>query len=212
MGETFGGPGEDGVTVMRFDRSIETGSALYKAFIPYALVMMVLYPIGAMRDRTRSLAPAFMLRGLPTEPWVWSLYGRYSCAICRDAYAAGSQDPWAVNSIPIKSFDQSLDPCSAVYRNRNELNELRILEMTIEAEYALAKLEAEGANSEEEAKETMRKADAAYEEGHAAYAQLRSELPTDLRKLTAGCVPLGPRTERGRRSYTHPNRTRRPDR
>jgi len=45
---------------------------------------------------------------------------------------------------------------------------------------------AEGANSEEEAKETMRKADAAYEEGHAAYAQLRSELPTDLRKARLG--------------------------
>ena len=48
MGETFGGPGEDGITVMRFDRSIETGSELYKAFIPYALVMMLLYPIGAI--------------------------------------------------------------------------------------------------------------------------------------------------------------------
>ena len=82
-----------------------------------------------------------------------------------------------------------------MYRNRNELEELRILEMTIEAEYALAKLKAEGADSEQEAEEMMRNADAAYEEGHAVYGQLRSELPTDLRKLTAGCVPLGPRTE-----------------
>ena len=46
MKETFDGPGEDGVTVMRYDRSIETDSALYNAFIPYALVMMALYPSG----------------------------------------------------------------------------------------------------------------------------------------------------------------------
>jgi hypothetical protein len=46
MTETFDGPGEDGLTVMRYDRSIETDSALYIAFMPYALVMLVVFPIG----------------------------------------------------------------------------------------------------------------------------------------------------------------------
>jgi|EP00966_Prymnesium_polylepis_P311050 hypothetical protein len=46
MSETFGGPGEDGLVVMRFDRSIEMQSELYKAFIPYAVIMMLLYPFG----------------------------------------------------------------------------------------------------------------------------------------------------------------------
>eukprot|EP00966_Prymnesium_polylepis_P330597 7386223-Prymnesium_polylepis.3 len=77
-----------------------------------------------------------------------------------------------------------------LYRNRKELNELRLLEMTIETEYTLAKLEAEGATSDEEAEERMRKADAAYEMGRASFGKLRAELPTDLRKLTAGCTPL----------------------
>eukprot|EP00966_Prymnesium_polylepis_P240526 5562439-Prymnesium_polylepis.1 len=46
MSETFSGPGEDGLTVMRYDRSVETRSKLYITFIPYSLVMMVIYPIG----------------------------------------------------------------------------------------------------------------------------------------------------------------------
>ena len=56
MSEKFGGPGEDGLTVMRYDRAIETNSALYGAFIPYALVMMVVYPLGIplqVADETR---------------------------------------------------------------------------------------------------------------------------------------------------------------
>jgi hypothetical protein len=43
MSETFGGPGEDGLAVMRYDRSVETDSPLYIAFIPYELAI---YPIG----------------------------------------------------------------------------------------------------------------------------------------------------------------------
>eukprot|EP00966_Prymnesium_polylepis_P330596 7386223-Prymnesium_polylepis.2 len=46
MSETFDGPGEESLTVMRYDRSIETDSGLYRAFIPYALVMMAIFPIG----------------------------------------------------------------------------------------------------------------------------------------------------------------------
>jgi hypothetical protein len=46
MSETFDGPGEDGLTVMTYDRSIETKSELYRMFIPYALAMLLIYPIG----------------------------------------------------------------------------------------------------------------------------------------------------------------------
>ena len=46
MKETFDGPGEDHVSVMRYDRSIETESTLYRAFMPYALIMLGLYPLG----------------------------------------------------------------------------------------------------------------------------------------------------------------------
>eukprot|EP00966_Prymnesium_polylepis_P286641 6621142-Prymnesium_polylepis.1 len=46
MSETFDGPGEDGLTVMTYDRSIETDSELYRAFVPYALIMLLIYPIG----------------------------------------------------------------------------------------------------------------------------------------------------------------------
>eukprot|EP00966_Prymnesium_polylepis_P250898 5801558-Prymnesium_polylepis.1 len=35
MSEAFEGPGEDGLTVMTHDRSIETESELYRTFIPY---------------------------------------------------------------------------------------------------------------------------------------------------------------------------------
>jgi esterase/lipase len=76
-------------------------------------------------------------------------------------------------------------------RNRQQLRELQLLEMTVEAEYELAKLEASGAESPEVAEERMSKADAAYEEGVAEFRKFRAELPTDLRKLTAGCnTPL----------------------
>eukprot|EP00966_Prymnesium_polylepis_P107959 2500189-Prymnesium_polylepis.1 len=46
MSETFEGPGEDGLAVMTYDRSIETDSELYRAFMPYALIMLLIFPIG----------------------------------------------------------------------------------------------------------------------------------------------------------------------
>ena len=46
MSEMFDGPGEDGLAVMTYDRSIETDSELYRAFVPYALIMLLIYPIG----------------------------------------------------------------------------------------------------------------------------------------------------------------------
>jgi len=127
MEETFDGPGEDGLTVMRYDRSIETASSLYTAFVPYALVMLVVYPIG-----------------LPLQ------------------YAL------------------------LLFRNRDELRELRHMEMTIEAEFALAKLDAEAADGEEQVAEMMRKAEDAHDQRRAKYAALRAKLPTVLKKLTAG--------------------------
>ena len=47
MREAFDGPGEDGLEVMRADRGVEIGSSLYSMFgTPYALAMMVIYPMG----------------------------------------------------------------------------------------------------------------------------------------------------------------------
>ena len=40
------GPGEDSLSVMTYDRSIEMDSELYRAFVPYALIMLLIYPIG----------------------------------------------------------------------------------------------------------------------------------------------------------------------
>eukprot|EP00966_Prymnesium_polylepis_P248727 5750921-Prymnesium_polylepis.1 len=54
-----------------------------------------------------------------------------------------------------------------LYRNRNQLNELRLIEMTIEADLALARLDAEAVTSEVEAAEVIRRAEAAYEQGRA---------------------------------------------
>ena len=44
--EYFDGEGEELVTVLRADRSIDVTSPLYKAFFVYALAMTALYPIG----------------------------------------------------------------------------------------------------------------------------------------------------------------------
>eukprot|EP00966_Prymnesium_polylepis_P032515 756088-Prymnesium_polylepis.1 len=57
--------------------------------------------------------------------------------------------------------------------------------MTINADFELAKLDAERAESNERAK-MMQKAEAAYNHGRTEYNQLRAKLPTTLRKLTAG--------------------------
>ena len=44
--ETFDGEGEEPLTVLRADRSIDVTSPQYKAFFVYAMAMTVLYPIG----------------------------------------------------------------------------------------------------------------------------------------------------------------------
>jgi hypothetical protein len=80
-----------------------------------------------------------------------------------------------------------------IYRNRNQLRELRLVEMTIEADAALARLDAEAATREGEAAEVMRRAEAAYEQGREKFFRLRAKLPTKLRKLTAGCTSAGTR-------------------
>eukprot|EP00966_Prymnesium_polylepis_P074962 1738943-Prymnesium_polylepis.1 len=58
--------------------------------------------------------------------------------------------------------------------------------MTIEADFEIAKLVAESAETEAEVAEVVRKAEAHHEEAHTEFAGLRAKLPTTLRKLTAG--------------------------
>eukprot|EP00966_Prymnesium_polylepis_P295963 6835958-Prymnesium_polylepis.1 len=127
MSETFDGPGEDGVTVMQYDRSIETGSALYMAFVPYALVMLVIYPIGA-RSNQRPHTPAFCSASYstptPAEP-------RLRCPMA---------------GIPLQY-------ATLLARNHTQLHELRVVEMSINEGYEIAKLDAEAAETEEQAAE-----------------------------------------------------------
>ena len=65
MKETFDGPGEDGLQVMRADRSIEIGSTLYTAFTPYAVIMLFVYPFGC--TSSRGLKPWIDRRQLQTR-------------------------------------------------------------------------------------------------------------------------------------------------
>eukprot|EP00966_Prymnesium_polylepis_P333091 7388559-Prymnesium_polylepis.1 len=58
--------------------------------------------------------------------------------------------------------------------------------MTIEADLALARLDAEAVTSEDEAAGVIRRAEAAYKQGREEFDRLRAKLPTTLRKLTAG--------------------------
>jgi len=127
MTETFDGPGEVALRVMRADRSIEIGSVPHLALTPYALFMLVVYPFGV--------------------PVLYAML---------------------------------------LYRSRNELRELRLIEITLETDYKLTKLAAAGAPSVEETEELMGKAEEAHEAGRAQFEKLRMELPTALRKLTAG--------------------------
>eukprot|EP00966_Prymnesium_polylepis_P211771 4904664-Prymnesium_polylepis.1 len=86
MSENFGGPGEDGLTVMRYDRSIETGSVLYAAFTPYALVMLVIYPIGVplqVKPVNRSMIR--MPWHQPTPPQPLRIASRGSLAVLPSA-------------------------------------------------------------------------------------------------------------------------------
>jgi hypothetical protein len=73
-----------------------------------------------------------------------------------------------------------------LFRNRDELRKLRHIEMTIEADFARAKLDAEVADGEEQGAEMNRKAEAARDQRRDEYSRLRAELPTMLKKLTAG--------------------------
>ena len=58
--------------------------------------------------------------------------------------------------------------------------------MRIEADFEVAKVDAESAANEEQATEIMRQAEATQEERRAEFQRLRAKLPTTLRKLTAG--------------------------
>ena len=83
------------------------------------------------------------------------------------------------------------------YKSRDELREVRLLEVTLEADYELAKLTAEGSDYPAEAKAIMESAEAEHETMLKEIKELRSALPTTIRKLTAGCnAPRGPRIER----------------
>ena len=74
-----------------------------------------------------------------------------------------------------------------LFRNRDELRELRRIEMTIEADYMLNKLDAQAAGGEEQVAEMMRKAEAARDQRRAdEFEPRRAQLPTTLKKLTAG--------------------------
>ena len=72
------------------------------------------------------------------------------------------------------------------FKSRHELRELRRMELTMEADYNLAKLEAEGAPSDEAARKIMEDAEAAHDDTLEKYDELREALPSTLRKLTAG--------------------------
>jgi hypothetical protein len=72
------------------------------------------------------------------------------------------------------------------HRARHQLLEMRRIELTGETDFALAKLGAESAATPEETDEMVRRAMEVHEENRRALAKLRGELPTTLRKLTAG--------------------------
>jgi hypothetical protein len=79
-------------------------------------------------------------------------------------------------------------PCLYIvmmFRSRHELREMRLLELTLEADYERNKLLAENADTREQ-KELMSKAEEAHDAALAEYEALREKLPTALRKLTAG--------------------------
>jgi len=127
MRETYDQPGEVHVDLMRADRSIDREGELYQGFTVYAVVMLILYPIGV---------PLF--------------YGLM------------------------------------FHLERHQLQEMRHIELTRETDFALAKLEAEAAATPEETHAMVRKAMEAHKATGKALAKLRGELPTTLRKLTAG--------------------------
>jgi hypothetical protein len=127
MRETYEGPGEVFVDLMRADRSINRQEPLYQAFSAYAVVMLGVYPIGV--------------------PLLYALM---------------------------------------FHRARHQLHEMRLIELTQETDFKLAKLEAEAEATPEKVDEMVRRAIEAREATMKALENLRGELPTTLRKLTAG--------------------------
>ena len=82
------------------------------------------------------------------------------------------------------------------YKCRDELREVRLLEVTLEADYELAKLTAEGTEYKTVAEAIMEKAETDHDAMLEECEELRKAMPTTIRKLTAGCnAPRGPRTE-----------------
>ena len=127
MRETYDQPGEVHWDLMRADRSIDREGTLYQGFTVYAVIMLILYPIGV---------PLF--------------YGLM------------------------------------FHLERHQLQEMRHIELTRETDFALAKLKAKAAATPEEKDVMVRKAMEAHESTGKVLAKLRDELPTTLRKLTAG--------------------------
>jgi len=127
MRETYEGPGEVYVDLMRADRSINREEPLYQTFSAYAVVMLGVYPIGV--------------------PLLYALM---------------------------------------FHRARHQLHEMRRIELTQETDFKLAKLEAEAEATPEKVDEMVRRAIEAREATMKALENLRGELPTTLRKLTAG--------------------------
>ena len=73
-----------------------------------------------------------------------------------------------------------------LFRSRHELNELKLIELRQKHAYSLAKLQSQAADSEEEAKAVMQKANMANDADQALYDEQRAQLPTGLQRLTQG--------------------------
>ena len=71
-------------------------------------------------------------------------------------------------------------------RNRHELRELRRIELTQEANFKLALLQASGSASAQRRDELHARAEKEYNEASDRFDALRDKLPTVVRKLTAG--------------------------
>jgi hypothetical protein len=70
MQDQLNGPGENNVRVMRFDRSVEVASFMHSLFSLYALIMVLIFPVGVpvlyflLYYRYQ---PPFELRALPQQ-------------------------------------------------------------------------------------------------------------------------------------------------
>jgi hypothetical protein len=75
---------------------------------------------------------------------------------------------------------------SIFYRNRHTLRHIRRIELMQEKDYRLALLQAQGAQNQVDAFRIKMDADVAHAAAEALNDELREELPTALRRLTAG--------------------------